>query len=117
MVNPGKRDRLIRIEQAVRERTSTGAFRVVEWVPFAMNVWAEVRALRGVESQMAQQLAAKVDTVFDIDFLAALSLQPNPSETLRLVCDGRIHDIQFVQEMGRRASSLLFAQARAEKAA
>lgn len=93
----GRRDRRIRIEQPLKQRTDRGA-ETVTWVPYGPKAWAEIAPLRGNESIEAQALQARFDTTIRTLFIEGVRTE------MRIVATdtGQIYDIRHVAEIGRR---------------
>jgi SPP1 family predicted phage head-tail adaptor len=96
-------DRRITVQSLTQTRDAYGA-PVDTWASFAV-VWAKEKPIRGDEYFAAQQMTAKVDTVFTIRWLSGLL------ETMRISYDGKYWDIRSINELGRRAGMEIYAEA------
>ncbi|OGR95736.1 MAG: hypothetical protein A2V88_15960 [Elusimicrobia bacterium RBG_16_66_12] len=114
----GNLDRRIRFERATEAQDPDSGAPILTWDPPAASYdcAAEVRPLRGQEYFAAQQFAAKADTLFRIRWPRGFETLPEPDESVRLMYDGRIYNIQHVAEIGRREGLEILATARAEAA-
>lgn len=91
----GRRDRRIRIQQPLTQRTARGD-ETVNWIPFA-RLWAEIVPLRGTESVEAQALQARFDTIIRTLWCAGVTTD------MRIVGPGgQVYDIRNIAEIGRR---------------
>lgn len=97
-------DRRITIESPAEINNAIGE-PVATWAPFAV-VWAALRPVRGRERIAADQVAAEVDVLITIRWLAGVT------EKMRVNHDGRLYDIQHVAEVGRRDGLELAASLR-----
>ena len=113
-MNAGALDRRLRIEVATETQSPSGEVTLTWPGTLLADVWASKRDLSGTELFRAQQLAAKVDTEFQIRYPQDLDPFPNPDETFRLVCEGISYDVTYVSEIGRREGLKLLAFKRAE---
>lgn len=106
LMNPGRLDRKIIIQDKITETNSFGE--EIETWEKAWEVWAEVIPLKGNELYQARQTIANIDTKFRIRYL------PNIGPENTIVYDNRIYDIYSVAEIGRRRILEILATARAE---
>jgi SPP1 family predicted phage head-tail adaptor len=102
----GKLDTRIVIEHYA---TTTGEYGepIKAWVSFA-TVWANKYEGSGRELVGAKQINAEITTQFQIRFMEGLSAK------MRIVVDGRYHDIASILEVGRRDRLNIFTKARHE---
>lgn len=98
----GELDRLIVIQAGAPARGSNGEA-TYTWSTFA-TVWASYKPLRGQEYLAAQQVNAEIEAVFRIRWLASLTTAH------RISWDGRLWDIQGINEIGRREGLELMAK-------
>jgi SPP1 family predicted phage head-tail adaptor len=63
---------------------------------FAVTTWADVRALRGVELDKAQQIAQEVEHLITIPY------QPGVTENMRIDFDGRTFEIRYIEDQDER---------------
>jgi SPP1 family predicted phage head-tail adaptor len=99
----GLLDRRITIERATTTRDSYGQT-IYTWHPLA-NVSAQVLAQSGKEFFAAAQLQASQRVLFRFRWIGALTALD------RVSYGGRVFDIQFVRELGRRAGTELLTVA------
>lgn len=90
----GDLDRQITIEVPTETPNAIGE-PIQSWAAFA-TVWAKVGPVRGRERFTADQVAAEADTTFRIRWLAGVT------EKMRVSYDGRLYDITYIAELGRR---------------
>jgi SPP1 family predicted phage head-tail adaptor len=101
----GKLDRLITI-QALTQSTGTEYSEPLEsWADWA-KVWANVYSGAGREFEMARQITAEIDTMFQIRYRSGVV------DTMRISYDGRIYDIYRIQEVNRKRRLNVFCKAR-----
>lgn len=98
----GEIDRKIVIQSLTQARDAYGAL-VDTWATFA-TVWAKKRDIRGDEYFAAQQVNAKVDSIFTIRWLAGVL------PTMRIAYDGQFWDIRSLNELGRREGLEIYAE-------
>jgi SPP1 family predicted phage head-tail adaptor len=111
-MDSGKRDKLISIEQAVSTQDPVSGTESLDWHEMA-RPWANVRTPNGSEVFRAEQQVAKVNAIFNVRFREDVT----PTETFRIVYEGRTYDITaVVQPLGaaRRTEIELYGFARAE---
>lgn len=97
----GDLDRRITIEQATAGTDDYGA-PTQTWATLA-QVWAQVKPVRGQEYFAAQQVNARVDTVFKIRHRTDITT------AMRISYGSEYYDIQSVLEIGRREGLELMA--------
>jgi SPP1 family predicted phage head-tail adaptor len=90
----GQLDRRITIEQNTPTQGPTGE-EAASWSTLA-TVWAEVRQRRGREFFDSHQVVAEIDTVFLIRHRTDVTAK------MRVSWDGRLYDIHYVGEIGRK---------------
>lgn len=112
LMEAGKLDRLIRIEQNVETRVAGAREVAREWVLKA-QVWADVGPSGGGEGIRADQPVALQGLIFTIRYREDVS----PAESLRIVYEGQPFNIVSIDEIGRREGLAVKAEARAEVAA
>jgi SPP1 family predicted phage head-tail adaptor len=95
-------DRRITIESLTQTRDAYGAT-VDTWTTFA-TVWAKKRDIRGDEYFAAQQMNAKVDSVFTIRWLSGVL------QTMRISYDSKYWDIRSINELGRSEGMEIYAE-------
>jgi SPP1 family predicted phage head-tail adaptor len=76
---------------------------VDSWGTFA-TIWAKKRDIRGDEYFAAQQMNAKVDSVFTIRHLSGLL------NTMRISYDSKYWDIRSINELGRNEGMEIYAE-------
>ncbi len=118
MIESGKLDRRIRIEQATATQDATSREPIRTWPPdggvLLAEVWAERLPQTGREMYQERQAVAEVSVGWRIRWQTALSAL-TPDESFRIVDDtGRAFDIAEVREEGRREGLLIFGKGRAE---
>ncbi len=94
----GKMDRPIEIQTAPKRKTEMGE-PYFDWddAETYATAWAEKREMGGREFFAAAHVGVEFDTKFFIHFLEGVDT------TMRIFCEGKYYDIQFVREIGRRA--------------
>lgn len=107
----GERDRLIRILHQVAEGQAASGEPRESWVPYA-EVWGEKEIAAGGERFVDQQLVAETDARYVVRELIEGVLP-----TMRIEDEGRLYDIQRVDELRGRAGLVILARARAEEGA
>ena len=113
MTGAGERDRLIRIEQGTKAQDPNSGEETISPGTDFFEVWAQVRQPNGSEAFRAQQMVAKVDSIFNIRWRADVT----SAETFSILYAGRRYDITAVVEpvnTPRRSELDLYAFARAE---
>lgn len=90
----GDLDRQITIEAPTETPNAIGE-PIQTWSVF-VTVWAKVAPVRGRERFTADQVAAEADTIFRIRWLVGVT------EKMRVSYDGRLYDITYIAELGRR---------------
>lgn len=103
----GKLDRRITIERAVETTDAVGGV-VRTWLPIWSNIAAAAIPVSDGERWRAGELAAHVDTRFQVRWGFGVEV------TDRLVFEGRTFAIEGVKEIGRRVGQEITAAARAE---
>lgn len=96
--NPGKYRHRVTIEQQVESRDAMGGV-VVSWVPFALNVPAEVLTGPGRELIAADQQQADIAARINLRYM------PGVTAKMRIVWDGRLFNIEGEPDLdptGRR---------------
>lgn len=97
----GERDTYVTI-QRLTDSEGTSGFPVETWTSLA-SVWMRKMDASGSERFRASQLAASVDTQWEMGYRADMDpdLVDVPKHR-RLVYQGRIYDITFASQIGRR---------------
>ena len=95
-------DRRIRMERKVSTRDAFGG-EVISYTLRA-EVFASVFNQRGREAFLAQQMTPLADIEFRIRW------RSDVVETDRVVHDGKVYDIQYIAEMGRRRKLRILAK-------
>lgn len=98
----GRLDRLITIEQPIESTDPSYGAPIQTWATLA-QVWAQVKPVRGSEYFAAQQMNARVDTVFKIRYRSDLTTK------MRISYGGELYDIQSIIELGRNDGLELMA--------
>jgi len=109
----GKRDQLIRFEEATREQGGSGAD-VLVFRP-AYECWAARRPASGLERFNAQQIDAQADVIYNVRD-PGTHFPITPVETLRIVdlSDGsKTYDITRVDKLDRRRELEITARTKA----
>ncbi len=99
----GRKDRRIDIQIRSTSTSNTGA-KVESWTLYR-EVWAQVTPMDGREMFSADQITSEVDTEFKIDYIGALK-----PATFRIKYVGKIYDIRYVAEVGRREAMTVLAK-------
>lgn len=106
----GALDRRITFQAETEVVDPQGSGEPVKTWADVVTVWANVQPLGGRELFASQQTAAKVDTRYRIRWRSGVT-----PEAMRILDEnGRIFDIQAVQEIGRREGLEILATARGE---
>lgn len=98
----GELDRTITIQTLTTAPDAYGEM-LPTWTTFA-TVNAKVRPIRGEEYFAAQQVNARVDSIFLIRWLAGVL------PTMRISYDGQLWDIRSLNEIGRREGLEIYAE-------
>lgn len=106
-ITPGKLDRRVSIQQAVRTHDTSGA--LVETWAEVVKVWAARWYQRGAEISVASDASQQVVT--GVKFI--IRYRPNILTNMQLVCEGQSFSISGVEEVGRRQWLVLLADAKA----
>lgn len=96
----GRKDRRIIIEAQTTAKSSFGSD-TETWALYK-EVWAEVMPVQGDERNGADQLTSEAFTNFRVDYISAIS-----PKTHRIKYEGKIYDIRYTQEIGRREALLI----------
>lgn len=94
MINAGKMDRQIIIEEKSVTRDDFGAETVI-WQDVA-TVWAEVLPISGREVFNAGKIFAEATTLFRIRWRSGLT------EDMRISYGGQYYGVSYLREVGRR---------------
>jgi head-tail adaptor len=101
-LDAGERDRAVTVQQ-LTDSTGTSGFPVETWTTLASPVWMRKLDLGIRERFMTAQLAAAVDTQWEMGYRADMDPElVDVTKVRRLVYQGRIHDITSADEIGRR---------------
>ena len=110
----GDRDREIRIDQrtAVETQDTLGAPSDGTWTTLVRSMPASREDIRGIEREVDNQTAAKLETRWEINYRADMdpALVDVPT-TRRIVHRGRIYDITAAEEIGRREGIAIITRA------
>jgi len=97
----GRRDRLVTIEQ-LAESVAASQYPVETWVTLT-TAWMEKRDATVREQFQAAQLSASFDTLWEMDYRAAMDPdQVDVPKTRRLRAGDRVYDITGARVLGRR---------------
>lgn len=102
-MEPGERDYIITIEQATDSADASSGEPIETWTTLEANMPAGKYDLQGYERQQVNQLSARYDTRWEINY--RLDMDPDlvdVPKTRRIVCRGRTHDIVAASMIGRR---------------
>ena len=105
----GELDRRVGIESAMLVQDDSGA--EVETPTLLAEVWAKAQPVGGIsriERFEGREISAELDYRFVIRYRSDLTTR------MRLRFDGRVYDIQRIDEMGRRDALEILARARGE---
>lgn len=100
----GDLNRKITIQSVTQTEDTYGA-PVDTWATF-VEVWAQVKPIRGDEYFAAQQVNARVDAVFRLRWLSGVL------ETMRIHYDDKLWDIRSINELGFREGLEIYAEVR-----
>ena len=95
MINIGKLDRRITIEQKTEGLSSTGAVLDSSWGTLD-TVWAKVIQKSGRELLVSDQVNAQADVVFRIRY------RSDVTEKMRILYNSEYYDITYIKELGRQ---------------
>lgn len=95
MIDSGKMDRLISIEQEVTVSENDYGERVKEWQVF-QPTWAKKEDISGLEKREGAQEVARGKVVWTIYFMEGVK------ETMRISYEGEIYQIEHIKEIGYR---------------
>lgn len=107
-MEPGERDYIITIEQVTDSVDGSSGEPLETWTTLEANMPAgkydlQGYDLQGYERQQVNQLSARYDTRWEINY--RLDMDPDlvdVPKTRRIVCRGRTHDIVAASMIGRR---------------
>lgn len=104
MARIGQMDRKISIERAeiTRDAYNEG---IETWEMLKENVWAAVRRQSGKEALQSDQVVASNVVVFTIHYMELYT-------TDRIHYEGKVYDIQSLNEIGRRKQLEIIAHGR-----
>jgi SPP1 family predicted phage head-tail adaptor len=89
----GRRDKKVTIQRMTQGRNSYNEI-VPEWTNL-YTVWAHLKTLSGKEALSSEQIVASNTAVFNIRY-RFLTTQD------RVLCEGRIYQIESLNELGRK---------------
>lgn len=99
----GKRDRMVTLEQ-LTESTGTSRIPVRTWTTLVDGMPASKQDISGRERMVADQLAARYDTRWEINYRPDMDPDlVDVPKTRRVVFSGRVFDIVSATQIGRRA--------------
>lgn len=100
-VASGRRDKYVQLEQG-EKGTGRSTRPVVSW-SLLTNVWAHKDDTGGTERFRASALDATIDATFTIPYLSTMDPElVDVPATRRIVYEGRIFDILYARQVGRR---------------
>ncbi len=102
----GELDRYISFERKQEVKDAAGQVRE-NWIGFA-KAWARMMPVRGEEKVQAQQTASAGDTIFRLRYLGGITTLD------RINHEGKIYDITYIAELGRREGLDITARSRTE---
>lgn len=98
----GERDRAVTVQQ-ITESTGSSGFPVDTWSTLVSPYWCSKQDIGGRERFTASQLSSQYDTRWEGPYLASLDPElVDVTKERRLVYQGRVHDIVFASQIGRR---------------
>lgn len=101
-MEPGDRDRAVMIQHA-EESTGTSGFPREGWTVLANPVWMSKADVRGDERWKQAQVAAKIDSVWEMSYRADMDPELMDVPKLRrLVYRNRVYQIVAATMIGRR---------------
>lgn len=99
----GKLDRRVQLQSPTTGRGELGG-QAITWAT-AADVWANVRTLNGKESVIAQQVKSQASVVVTIRYRADID-----SNWRIILDDGRVAQVNWYAEIGRRESKALYCE-------
>ena len=99
----GERDWIVTIEQVTDSTDASSGEPIETWTTLVASMPAAKFDLQGYERQQVNQLSARYDTRWELNY--RLDMDPDlvdVARTRRLVCRGRTHDIVAASMIGRR---------------
>lgn len=115
-LDAGRRDKLITIEQrSIADDTDAeGAPVDAEWTTLVQNVPAARTSQSGWERMKQEQLSARFDARWEINYRPDMDPDlVNVPKFRRIVLGGRVHDITYASQIGRRVGIELYTLASA----
>lgn len=112
VMEPGKRDRLITIQQ-VTDTTTASGMPGETWATLVSDMPASKDDLSGRERMLVSQLSAVADVKFGINY--RLDMDPeivDVPKARRVIYRERAYDITYARMVGRRDGLELFALAK-----
>lgn len=101
-MEPGHRDRAVTIQQGVAGTAPSGA-PIVTWTTLATPVWMSKRDMRGDERWKTDQIAAKFDSIWEMNYRSDMDPElVDVPKLRRLVYQGRTYQIVSAVQIGRR---------------
>jgi head-tail adaptor len=104
LLDAGRRDRVITIEQLAESAGSSG-YPVEGWSTLAAGMPASKEDANPRERKIAEHMSARFDTTWQIGY--RLDMDPDlvdVPKTRRIVYAGRVFDIVAARQIGRRAA-------------
>ena len=94
ILEAGKKNTPITIQQKVRAQTASGAI-TYSWqnIPVAAQMWAEKFDRSGVQGFVADKDVSRVVARFRVDYREDLS------DEMRVVCKGKFYNIHYVLDL------------------
>jgi head-tail adaptor len=114
-VAAGRRDRIVTIEERPIADTldTEGAPIDGPWTTLVENMPAGKSESSGRERFVANQVSAPYDTTWEINYRSDMDPELlDVTKLRRLVVKGRVHDIVYVSEIGRRRGLEIYTLAR-----
>lgn len=100
-LSSGSRDRLVTIQQ-LSESAGSSHFPVETWTDL-VTVSMSRLDIRGIERLQAMQVRAKVDAAWEMNYRADMDPDlVDVQKKRRLSFNGRLHDITYANQIGRR---------------
>jgi SPP1 family predicted phage head-tail adaptor len=110
----GQRDRVITIQQrSATDAVGSSGMPVETWTTL-VDMWAQKREMTGSETYKSSQWSAKADLVFEVNYRPDMDPEiVNVAKVRRLLYRGRVHDITYVEEIGRREGLKIYTLVKA----
>jgi SPP1 family predicted phage head-tail adaptor len=112
LMPPGARDRLVDLEK-VTDAVGASGLPTESWSTLVASMPASKDALSGRERLMVSQMSAQAEVKFTINY--RLDMDPDMVDVpkqRRVRYQGRIYDVTYAREVGRRQGIELFAMAK-----